>query len=72
MRFRMQSEMRPAGDQPVAIVPHRGMLWVTSAGNDAHLQILCATAQKEFDDSPRAISPGEASAAATRRSPTCR
>ncbi len=45
------------GGQPVAIVPHRGMLWVTSASNTAHLQILCDTARKEFDDSPRAISP---------------
>jgi hypothetical protein len=42
---------------PVAIVPHRGMLWITSADNAAHVEILCDAAEKEFDESPRAISP---------------
>ena len=45
------------GGRPVAIVPHRGMLWVTSAESPAHLAILCDAAEKEFDESPRAISP---------------
>ncbi|MCB9562357.1 MAG: DUF1444 family protein [Kofleriaceae bacterium] len=45
------------GGTPVAIVPHRGMLWVTSAESHAHVQILIDAAAKEFDDSPRAISP---------------
>jgi hypothetical protein len=45
------------GGRPVAIVPHRGMLWVTSAESAAHLQILADAAGREFDDSPRAISP---------------
>ena len=45
------------GGRPVAIVPHRGMLWVTSADSVEHLVILCDAAEKEFDESPRAISP---------------
>jgi hypothetical protein len=45
------------GGRPVAIVPHRGMLWVTAAENEAHLAILCDAAEKEFDASPRSISP---------------
>lgn len=45
------------GGRPVAIVPHRGMLWVTSAESPDHLAILCDAAEKEYDDSPRAISP---------------
>lgn len=46
------------GAPPVAVVPHRGMLWVTAATSHAHLAILCDAAEKEFDESPRAISPG--------------